>query len=327
MTDETGPLPPSPRELLPLHPLLRADIDARRTRPTYRDLGVAEVRRSFRTTQTSGAPTAFIASVINDTIATDHGQLRVRFYRPGNATGPLIVYFHGGGFAIGDLDTHDRNARDLAASTGATLMSVGYRLAPEHPFPAAVEDALAATRHAHLNAARLNIDPTRICVAGDSAGATLAIVTALELRDSTGPCLRGLLTYYPATDFTQTNSPSYGRFGDGSYGLSSDDVEWFRTLYTPNPADRLDWRCSPAMATDVARLPPTMIIAAAYDVLSDDGATFAARLTREGVPTTFRIVDGVNHGFMGAPNPPPAVAETLTLVRRWFASACDFSSG
>ncbi len=305
-------------EGLPLHPLLRAEIEARRSRPPYRVLGVAEVRRLFREGQTTGTPGPHVASIASAVLATATGRLAARVYRPHAEAGPLIVYFHGGGFTIGDLDTHDRNARALANATGAALVSVDYRLAPEHPFPAAFDDAVAAVRTIAADAAAFGGDPARLFLAGDSAGATLAFAAALALRDAGGPPIAGIVSYYPGVDFSHVASPSYEAFGDGSFGLSRDDTDWFRTLYAPNPADRLDWRCSPALARDLAGLPPSLIVAAAYDVLRDDDLAFAARLKKAGVDVALRLVEGVNHGFMGAPNPPPAVAETLAFVRDWF---------
>jgi acetyl esterase len=239
--------------------------------------------------------------------------------------GSLIVYFHGGGFTIGDLDTHDRNARCLADATGAALVSVDYRLAPEHPFPAAFDDAVAAVRAIAQNAAAFGGDGARLFLAGDSAGATLALGAALDVRVD-GPPIAGIVTYYPGVDFSHVASPSYEAFGDGSFGLSRDDADWFRALYAPDAADRLDWRCSPALAPDLSGLPPTLVVAAAYDVLRDDDLAFAARLKGAGVDVTLRLVEGVNHGFMGSPTPPPAVAETLGFVRDWFvkvAGAAD----
>ena len=309
-------------EGLPLHPFLRAEIEARRSRPPYRVLGVAEVRRLFREGQTAGARGPDIAAVTSTTIAGATGRLPARLYRPRAEVGPLIVYFHGGGFTIGDLDTHDRNCRGLAQATGAALLSVDYRLAPEHPFPAAFDDAVAAVRVIAADAASFGGDSACIFLAGDSAGGTLAIAAALALRGRGEPAIAGLMTYYPGVDFSHVASPSYEAFGDGSFGLSRDDTDWFRTLYAPNAADRLDWRCSPALAPDVSGLPPILIVAAAYDVLRDDDLAFAARLRQAGVDVRLDLVEGVNHGFMGSPTPPPAVAETLALVGRWFAAHC-----
>ncbi|HVZ14731.1 MAG TPA: alpha/beta hydrolase [Bauldia sp.] len=307
---------------LPLHPLLRAEIEARRSRPPYRVLGVTEVRRLFREGQTAGTPGPAIASVAETFVAGAAGRLRARLYRPQTDVAPLIVYFHGGGFTIGDLDTHDRNARDLAHATGAALLSVDYRLAPEHPFPAAFDDTVAAIRAVAADAAPFGGDAARLFLAGDSAGATLALAAALALRGS-DTRIAGIVTYYPGVDFSHVASPSYEAFGDGSFGLSRDDTDWFRTLYAPDPADRLDWRCSPALAADHSGLPPTLIVVAAYDVLRDDDLAFAARLKKAGVEVTLRLVEGVNHGFMGAPNPPPAVAETLAFVRDWFVKVAS----
>jgi acetyl esterase len=306
----------------PLHPLLRADVAARQARPPLRILGVAEARRSFRETQRSGAEGPDIALIEDHTLATADAVLPIRVYRV-SATGtqPSILYFHGGGFVIGDLDTHDRNARGLAAITGATVVSVGYRMTPEHPFPTPVLDSLNAVCAVVARAAELRIDPQLLYVAGDSAGAILALVASLAFRDGAGPRIAGVIAIYPATDFlTIGRTGSYVAFGDGKYGLSTADVEWFRELYVPNAADRRDWRCSPAFAPDINGLPRTLIIGAHYDVLRDEAAAFAGRLADAKAPIAFRIVPGVNHGFMGAPTPPPQVAETLSFIRARFAT-------
>jgi acetyl esterase len=304
----------------PLHPLLLAEIEARRARPPYSVLGVTEVRRIFRESQTAGRPGPDMQSIEDITLATDVGPLAARIYRPDNRTAALVVYFHGGGFVIGDLDTHDRNCRDMARATGATVISVAYRLAPEHPFPAAFNDALAAVSRVASRARDFLGDPARVFVAGDSAGATLAFAAALALRGESAARLAGIISYYPGVDFSHVASASYEEFGDGSYGLSRDDTDWFRGIYAPNPTDRFDWRCSPARAVNVSGLPPTLIVAAAYDVLRDDELSFARRLKGAGVDATLHVVDGVNHGFMGTPKAPPAVAETLEFLRQWFLS-------
>jgi acetyl esterase len=316
-------LPPSP-DAMPLDPLLKVEIEARRARPPYRKLGLAEVRRIFRETQAAGTPGPAIALVEDDEISDAKRTLPVRIYRPmATRHAPLIVYLHGGGFVIGDLDTHDRNARGVAAATGAVVMSVGYRLAPEHPFPAAVEDALFAVRVAAARAAELGASANRIFVAGDSAGATLALITALTFRDGNGPRLAGVIAVYPQIDATGRTSASYRHFGDGSFGLSADDIAWFREQYRPDPSDQGDWRLAPGQVRDLGGLPPILIVVAAYDALRDEGIAFATRLKEAGVPVKLHIAPGVNHGFMGAPNPPAAAGETLRLIGDWVAAAAS----
>jgi acetyl esterase len=314
------PLPPLPpaADAVPLDPLLRVEADARRARQPYRKLGVQEVRRSFRETQTGGSPGPAIALVEDDEISDRWRSLPVRIYRPmASRRPPFILYFHGGGFVIGDLDTHDRNARGLAAATGATVMSIGYRLAPEHPFPAAQDDALLAVRLAPEKARELGADESRIFIAGDSAGATLALVAALASRVD-GPLLSGVIAVYPVVNrVSAAATVSALAFGDGSFGLSSDDIAWFREQYLPDPTSHDDWRAAPALVGDLSGLPPAFIVVAAYDALRDEGIAFAERLEASGVPVDLHIAAGMNHGFMGAPTPPAMVGETLRAIGAW----------
>lgn len=314
------PLPPS-ADAAPLDPLLRVEADARRARQPYRKLGVHEVRRNFREAQTGGSPGPAIAIVEEDEISDRWRTWPVRIYRPMiTRRPPLVVYFHGGGFVIGDLDTHDRNARGIAAATGATVMSVGYRLAPEHPFPAAQDDALLAARLAPEKARELGADETRIFVAGDSAGATLALVAALGSRNGNGPNLAGVIAVYPVVNrVAAAATASAVAFGDGSFGLSNDDIAWFREQYLPDPTSHDDWRAAPALVGDLSGLPPTFIVVAAYDALRDEGIAFADRLRTSGVPVELRIAAGMNHGFMGAPTPPAEVGRTLQAIGAWVA--------
>jgi len=309
----------------PLHPLLAEGVKARQTRPAFPDIGPEAAKALFEAMQanTSGQPE--VAGTEETTVAGAEGPLSARIYRPEASAEqpPLIVYLHGGGFVLGSYDTHDRNARRVVNATGALVVSVNYRLAPEAPFPAGANDAFAAVVDLVGRAAELGVDPERIFLAGDSAGATLAIAAILAGRDGRGPDLAGLVAFYPVTDMTAIGAGvSYEAFGDGSVGLSEADMIWFRDLYAPDPADWNDPRCSPLTAelADLAGFPPTLVITAAYDVLAEDGALFAARLKSAGVATTYLHVEGVNHGFIGAPNPPPATLATYEAVADWMKS-------
>src|SRR5271170_6413740 len=264
-----------------------------------------------------------MASIEDLTLQTSGASLPIRIYRPSQAINPpLIVYFHGGGFVIGDLDTHDRNARGLAAATGATVASVAYRLAPEHQFPTPMTDGLDAICAPSARGADFGVKTSDLYLAGDSAGATIALVAAIALKGRKGAPIAGVIAAYPATDFFSIGeNRSYITFGDGSYGLSTADVEWFRTHYAPNVGDRRDWRCSPAFAPDLRGVPPVLILGAYYDVLRDEAETFSDRLMGAGIPVAFRVVRGVNHGFMGAPTPPPQVSESLAVISAWFCAA------
>jgi acetyl esterase len=310
----------------PLHPVLAEGVKARHARPAFPDIGPAAAKPLFEEMQANPGGQPEVAGTEELTVAGTDGPLAARLYRPvaaGTDKPPLIVYLHGGGFVLGSFNTHDRNARRLVNAAGALVVSVNYRLAPEAPFPAGANDAYAALVDLVARAASLGADPDRIFIAGDSAGATLAIAAALAGRDGRGPELAGLIAFYPVTDMTAIGAGvSYEAFGDGSVGLSEADMIWFRDLYAPDPADWNDPRCSPLTAelNDLAGFPPTFVITAAYDVLAEDGALFAARLKSAGVPTTYLHVEGVNHGFIGAPNPPPATLATYEAVADWMAS-------
>jgi acetyl esterase len=309
----------------PLHPILVEGVKARQARPAFPDIGPAAAKPLFEEMQANASGQPEVAGTEEITVAGAEGPLAAKLYRPevGAEKPPLIVYLHGGGFVLGSFNTHDRNARRLVNATGALVVSVNYRLAPEAPFPAGANDAFAALVDLVKRASSLGVDPDRILIAGDSAGATLAIAAILSGRDGRGPELAGLIAFYPVTDMTAIGAGvSYEAFGDGSVGLSEADMIWFRNLYAPDPADWNDPRCSPLTAelADLAGFPPTLVITAAYDVLAEDGALFAARLKSAGVETSYLHVEGVNHGFIGAPNPPPATLATYEAVADWMKS-------
>lgn len=305
----------------PLHPLLAEGVAARRARPAFPDVGPEIAKAMFEEMQANPGRMPEVVVVEAIEVAGGAGPLRARLYRPSvTASAPLIVYFHGGGFVLGSYDTHDRNARRLAIASGAIVVSVNYRLAPEFPFPAGPADADAALADLLARAAGLGADPNRVFVAGDSAGATLAIAAVLPGIGERARQPAGLIAFYPVTDMTAIGvGESYRAFGDGSVGLSTADMLWFRGLYAPDPDSWNDPRCSPLAAdlADLAALPPTLVVTAAYDVLAQDGALFAARLGAAGVAATHRHVQGVNHGFIGAPTPTPATIATYEAVAEW----------
>ncbi len=210
----------------------------------------------------------------------------------------MIVYYHGGGHVICDLDTHDQPCRFLARETPALLLSVDYRLAPEHHFPAAVEDALAAFRFAHAEADRLGADPRRIAVAGDSAGGNLAAVVAQLAATDGGPrpAFQGLI--YPVIDYSSKRA-SYETFAEGFF-LTRAEMDWFRDHYLAAAADRADPRASPILADDLSGTPPAHIITAGFDPLRDEGEAYAERLREAGVRVTLRREPDLVHGFINA---------------------------
>ena len=207
------------------------------------------------------------------------------------------MFFHGSGFVLCSLDTHDGMCRNLCAGAGCVVVSVDYRLAPEHKFPAGTEDCLHATRWAAAHAAELGADPARIAVGGDSAGATMAAVTAIRVRDEGGPALCGQLLLYPVTDYHTPGTPSYEENAEG-YGLTRDTMKWFWAHYLNDASEGAHPHASPLRAADLSGLPPALVITAEYDPLRDEGEFYAEKLRTAGVPAALSRYDGVNHGFM-----------------------------
>lgn len=226
-------------------------------------------------------------------------EIPVRIYWPVDGTSGLavVVFFHGGGFTLCNLDTHDRMCRDLCRDANAVVVSVDYRLAPEHPYPAAVEDAYAAVCWAADHAHELGGDAARLSVAGDSTGGNLAAVAALVARDRGGPSIAFQLLIYPVTD-SRMATPSYRENGEGFF-LTREHMRWYWTQYLTDPADGDQPYASPLRAPDLSGLPPAHIITAEHDPLRDEGEAYGARLRDAGVAVTVRRVEGAFHGFFG----------------------------
>ncbi len=239
-----------------------------------------------------------VAEVGELTVAGAAGPLRARRYVPEGhaAPGPLLVYFHGGGWVVGDLDTHDQTCRLLARHAGAVVVAVDYRLAPEHPFPAAVDDALAAFRDVAARSAELGADPARIAVGGDSAGGHLSAVTSLQAARDGGPAPAFQLLIYPAVDAAEEHR-SYDLFADGFF-LTRSDMRWYHRHFLPAGVDRRDPRVSPLHAADLAGVAPAYVVTAGFDPLRDEGEAYAARLRTAGVRVALRRQSGLIHGFV-----------------------------
>ncbi|MCY4223095.1 MAG: alpha/beta hydrolase, partial [Thiotrichales bacterium] len=208
---------------------------------------------------------------------------------------PSLVYFHGGGHVIGSPDTHDATARNLCNGAGCVVMSVDYRLAPEHKFPAAAEDAFAAVHWCATHGAEIGVDPRRIAVGGDSAGGNLAAVAALMAREAGGPAIRLQVLVYPVTDYA-CDTASYHIWATG-YVLEAASMRWYRDHYLRDEADRRDWRAAPLRAADLSGLPPAFVLTAQCDVLHDEGEAYAQRLRAAGVEVEYHRCDGMIHGF------------------------------
>jgi len=265
-----------------------------------------------------------VGEVGDSVIPGPGGGLPIRLYRPKTAAaGPLpaLVYFHGGGHVIGDLESHDSVARALCNGGECAVVSVNYRKAPEHKFPAAVEDAFEATKWVHAEGAGLGLDPARIAVGGDSAGANLAAVVALMARDADGPALKLQLLVYPVADYACAGR-DYETYGEG-YGILTDGaMRWFRDHYLNDPAEAADWRASPLRAASHTGLAPALLIAAECDVLHGDGVAYAAALGRAGVEVTRSEYKGMIHAFFSMPTEidgtAKAQAEASAALRRAF---------
>lgn len=257
---------------------------------------VRVARANMREGATRYADAPPVASVENLEIPGPAGPLRARHYVPAGAgRAPLLVYFHGGGFTLGDLDTHDMPCRLLARSAHAQVLSIDYRLAPEHPYPAALDDGHSALRWARDHAAELGADPQRIALGGDSAGGNMSTVIAIDCAHRGGPALRAQLMIYPPTDMAGT-SPSRQLFGEG-LALTRRDTDWFNEQYLQNvSAD--DPRVSPLRAKDLSGLPPALIVTAGFDALRDEGEAYAGALRRAGNHVVSWRERGLLHGFV-----------------------------
>lgn len=244
----------------------------------------------------SGRPLP-MASVEAVTIPGRGGPIPARMFRPEGlpAVAPLLVYFHGGGFVLGGLDSHDSTCRFLARHAQVAVLAVDYRLAPENPFPAATDDAVTAFRYAVDNAAALGVDPVRIAVAGDSAGGNLAaVVSQLTRGDALRPAFQML--FFPWLDLTAKRR-SHQLFSDGFF-LTDAQVDWYANHYVPNVDDRGNPLVSPILADDLTDLPPAYVAVSGFDVLRDEGIEYAERLRTAGVPTTLRVHDDLVHAFV-----------------------------
>ena len=268
--------------------------------PPFHRVSAIEARRLYKETRAALAPSApEVGEVRNLAAPGPAGPIPLRLYRGrGTVDGvplPALVYFHGGGWTVGDLDTHDVVCRTLANRARCVVIATDYRMGPEHRFPAAVDDSLAVTRWVAQERVALGIDAARIAVGGDSAGGNLAAVVALALRDAGGPQLVFQALIYPVTD-QRLEFASHAKFSEG-YLLTRKNLLWFRDNYL-EAADYDDWRASPLRAADLAHLPPAHIITAGYDPLLDEGKAYSDRLLAAGVPVLYECFEGMAHGFL-----------------------------
>lgn len=311
-----------------LDPQARHALDLAKAagRAAVETLSPEDARRQYKDGRAAVVPPpAPVAWLENLTIPGPGGPVPVRYFRPaGTAAGallPALIWYHGGGWVMGDIDTHDGMCRALANAAGAAVVSVDYRRPPEAKFPAAADDAYAVVTWLAEHGARLRIDGSRLAVGGDSAGGNLAAVTALQARYRGGPELRHQVLVYPVTDLTRSHA-SYNELAEG-FGLTAAAMAWFIDHYLTAPAEARDWRASPLFAPDHRNLPPAFVVTAGYDVLRDEGRAYATALERAGVPVVHRPFDGMIHGFFGMGRLIDAAAvateEIGNALRRAFA--------
>lgn len=284
---------------MPIDPQIAEMLAAQPEWPGVRHVPVDLLRVGVRDASVALPPAAdaSVARTEDRTIPGAAGPIGVRVYWPETSgPWPVTVYMHGGGYVVGDLDSQDMIARALCAWGETLVISVDYRLAPEHPFPAGVEDSWAALCWAAASAGDLGADPDRLAVAGDSAGANMACALALMARDRGGPRLCGVVNIYGSCTYPFADTASAREFADGPI-LRGDDVAWFWEQYLANPADRTDFRASPVLAQSHAGLPPHFVATAECDPTRDDAEVYAERLNAAGVATTLRRYPGMVHGF------------------------------
>jgi acetyl esterase len=287
-------------------------------RPPYNTVSPAEAREMSKAARPAVQPDPpAIASVENLQVPTPHGAIPVRIYRPLALpkTAPALVFYHGGGWVIGDLDSHDVLCRQIAAAAGMIVASVDYRLAPEHKFPAAVDDSIAATAWIAAHAGKLGIDADRLFVGGDSAGGNLATVVAMHARDHGGPRIRGQVLIYPVTEFAMTHASHQDP--DTGVLLTHVLMCWFRDHYLAHPAEIDDWRASPLRMAKLKDLPPAFVLTVGADPLHDEGVEFANRLRQAGVALTHLDYPGQFHGFITMGRILPKANEAIGEIALW----------
>ena len=302
-----------------LHPHLQAILDSSAGMPPMESVSPAVLRANFEA-QAAKAFRPDVSHVEDRMIPGPRGEIRVRIYRPDLNQGQVVItYFHGSAFVVCSIDTHDVLCRHLCLHSGAIVVSVDYGLAPEAPFPAGPDDSFAATSWVAANAASFGGDPAQLIVAGDSAGATMAIVTALRARDAGGPAIVAQVLFYPVTDYPDRLPASYVERGEGC-GLTANAMRWGWALYITDPADSGHPHVSPLRAPDLSGMPPAYVITAEYDLLRDEGQAFSGRLAAAGVDTTLVHYDDMNHGFLGMAGSLDRADEAMAAAGAWLAA-------
>lgn len=316
--------PPAPDPLSPAARLVVDAMSAHFPDPAHGPLDLASLRRASGTGAGAGPDPADGVATVDRTVPGPPGgpDIPIRLYRPRAETagpGPLLVFFHGGGWVMCDLDTHDRTCRQLALRSGASVLSVDYRRAPEHRFPAAVEDAYAATRWACARADRMGCDPARVAVGGDSSGGALAAAVALMARDRGGPPLAAQLLLYPALDHRLAGA-SASAYATGFFHTTA-HMRWYWEQYLGPDGDGSHPYASPGLAPDLTGLPPALLVLPECDPLRDEGRAYARALRRAGVPARVDEYRDTFHGFLGALGALPAADSALDAAAEWLSGA------
>lgn len=300
-----------------LHPQLQAMLDKAAGLPPLHTLTVEAIRATDLKRYDIGVPKEAVAAVEDRTIAGPRGPIRLRLYRPSLMPGAsLTMFFHGSGFCICSIETHDAMCRQICRRADTLVVSVDYRLAPEHKFPAGPDDCYAAVLWAHAHAAEIGGDPARMAVCGDSAGGTMAAVVAQRARDENGPALRAQVLLYPVTDHYSAGHASFIERGTG-YGLTAEGMRYFWELYLAEPREGNDPRASPLRAASLRDLPATYLIVGDYDLLRDEGTAYARRLSAEGVQVTFQHYSEMNHAFLNWVGLLPESGKAMDTMCGW----------
>ncbi len=308
---------------MPLHPQVKTVLEQMAAAgPPLHHLSPVEARKAIEAMRATAGEPERVAKVENRTFRGPAGNLPVRIYTPdGRGPFPVLVYFHGGGWVVGSIETVDASCRSLANLAGCIVVSADYRLAPEHKFPAAVDDCYAAIRWAALHTASFHGDPARMAVGGESAGANLAAVAALMAQERGSTPLVLQLLMYPVLDYS-FDRPSHKENGEG-YFLTTEMMRWFWRQYLNNDADGESHLASPLRARFLSGVAPAAIFTAEFDPLRDEGAAYAAKLREAGVPVTYKCCEGLIHGFMGMAKvvepAKKALEDAATALRAAFA--------
>jgi len=300
-----------------LHPVIAKALQSAQPAVDFDHLLIADVRKVIKQGTPKPTPDQPKVRTHDLQIAGQRGDIPARVYRPAtDGPHPILVFFHGGGFVALDVDSLDYLCTRLCAWSSACVVSVEYRLAPENPFPAGLDDCLAATRWAFAHAREIDGDPAKIALAGTSAGACLAAVVSQRARDEGGPRIFGQVLFYPATNFPTSLPESHHTYGSG-YGLTRAQMMWFWQQYLPDRSWANHPHVSPLQVRNAVGLPPSYLVVAECDILHDEGVAYADMLTRAEVDTTLQVYAGVNHGFLQFVGTLPQAQEAIQGACHW----------